>query len=132
MNETFQNLLVQLALAAVPVVLLAWTLLMTRAQKALKERLGAGAALDAAEEARLAVDTSVQHLFQTLRPELEAAAADGKLSKEDQRALLETAKKNAKEQLSEQAQAIIKSNGARIEDYLERLIEASVQKQKKE
>jgi hypothetical protein len=94
----------------------------------LAQRLKAGAAKDAALELVSVAETSVRHVAQTVRPELEKAAADGQLSPEDLAELKRTAVESTRDQLSKQASALIASNSDRLEDVIGRAVEAAVNK----
>lgn len=104
------------------------TLLLAMLTKAIMERMKAGQARDVALELAQSSEVVVRHLEQTLRPVLEAGAADGKLTHGDIAALKSAAITDLKDQMSNQGLKLLAANSARLEDVLSRSIESAVSK----
>lgn len=90
------------------------------------QRMNTGASRDALLELIDAGKLVVQDLEQRIKPALAAATADGKLSKADLYDLKNVAMEALKNQLSDQAQRILKKNGTDLPQAMSRAIESAV------
>jgi hypothetical protein len=113
--------------ASLPIFGLFITLLFAWLAKQIDLRMKVGASKDVAIELKTAAETVVRSLEKSLRPQLVAASRDGKLSAADGQTLKDAAMVQLNEQLSEVGKKVLESNATRVEQALERAIEAQVQ-----
>lgn len=93
--------------------------------KSVNARMKSGAAKDAALEIIEVARVVVKNIEQTLKPRL-LKESGGKLTPTDIETLQDTAFLDMKDQVSDQAQRVLKANGTRVDHAMMRAVESAV------
>lgn len=112
--------------ALFPILGLLGTLLLGWLTHQVVQRMKSGAARDSALELVTVAGVVARSLESTVKPLMIDASRDGRLSAADGRILMDAGVSQLRDQLSNQTLKLIASNSARVEDVLERSIEAQV------